>query len=65
MMLESLLGTLERPRYWRFQTELPLCNVAMDDASESNIQCLVNTATELVSREQLRLVEMCDALGQG
>lgn len=41
-MLRQLLDRPGQPRrYWRLQADLGTCNFAMDDASKSNVACLL------------------------
>jgi hypothetical protein len=62
-MLATLLNReLEPARYWRLQTEIAGCNFAMDDASESNIRCLLALGRQLAANNRANLANLVDQL---
>jgi hypothetical protein len=49
-------------RYWRIQTDVGLCNFAMDDSSAGNVDCLKRRAFELVAAQNDLLTDIASAL---
>lgn len=60
--LRQMQDSLRNFRYYRFQVDLQNARTRMDDASERNIRCLIADANELLTTQQKRLREVCEAL---
>src|SRR6266511_454500 len=59
-MLRGLLDSPgAAPHYWRLQTEVQGCNVAMDDASSENIACLGQAAERLIEQKHAEIEAVC------
>jgi predicted acylesterase/phospholipase RssA len=55
-------GNGDSPRYHRLQSSLPTANHALDDASEDNVERLLDDAETLLDSERETLAGICDAL---
>lgn len=67
---DELLGHIIRKkepgsRFWRFQTELTGCNLAMDDASPANVQALLGLAERVIEERSDDLDEIARILVEG